>query len=452
MVEIREINVSVTRGITAAAAALSIATIVSGVIVGFVKPKDEAAHRFVLSTALIGMGCGAVYGLLPRSKAHAASAVSLSSVQSSSVQSSSVAPANSSWTGWRNFVVVRKVKESQDITSFYLKPADQAEIPNFQPGQFLTLKLEIPGQSKPTIRTYSLSDYADPCEYYRLSIKREPMAQPDLPPGLASNFMHDQVQEGSVIQAKPPSGQFVLDVAKSLPAVFISNGVGITPLISMAKACSRLNPDRPLWFIHGARDGSFHAFQDEVREIAQQNPNLHLHFRYSRSRLDDQERYHSMGYVDAELIREVLAREEISLDQAEYYLCGSPPFLQALRDGFKTLGVSEDRVFFEVFGGAKGASPAAEMLNGSEQGAEIIFAKSEVTLTWKPGDGTILEFAEAHDLNPEYSCRQGICLTCMCRLQSGEVDYVQPPVGTPEAGSVLICISQPKSSRVVLDL
>lgn len=70
------------------------------------------------------------------------------------------------WKDWRNFVVVRKVKESEEITSFYLKPEDKGEVPNFQPGQFLTIKLDIPGQSKPIIRTYSLSDYPQPHDYY----------------------------------------------------------------------------------------------------------------------------------------------------------------------------------------------------------------------------------------------------------------------------------------------
>ncbi len=131
-------------------------------------------------------------------------------------------------------------------------------IPNFQPGQFLTIKLSIPGQEKPVIRTYSLSDCLDPWEYYRLSIKRESAPKGlDVRPGVASNFMHDQVNEGSVIPAKPPRGKFVLDVQKSLPAVLISNGVGITPMLSMAKACTQLNSNRSIWFIHGRGMGAF---------------------------------------------------------------------------------------------------------------------------------------------------------------------------------------------------
>jgi uncharacterized protein len=133
--------------------------------------------------------------------------------------------------------------------------------------------------------------------------------------------MHDLVQEGSVIPAKPPSGKFVLEVQNSIPAVLVSNGVGITPMIAMAKACNRLNPNRPIWFLHGARDGQYHAFRDEVFALAQQNPNLQIHFAYSRPRSEDEGFFQSTGYVDTALIQFLVAQD------AEFFLCGSPPFL-----------------------------------------------------------------------------------------------------------------------------
>ena len=186
----------------------------------------------------------------------------------------------------------------------------QISLPSFQPGQFLTIKLEIPSQARSIIRTYSLSDYAEQPAYYRLSIKRELMpAGLDVPPGIASNFMHDCVDVGAVIPAKPPSGKFGSNVQKSSPAVLISNGVGITPMISMAKAATWLNPDRPLWFFHSTRDSQFHTFRDEIGAIAQQYPALTAHFAYSRPRPDDvpindlseSGHYHSIGYIDTAL-------------------------------------------------------------------------------------------------------------------------------------------------------
>jgi hypothetical protein len=268
--------------------------------------------------------------------------------------------------------------------------------------------------------------------------------------------MHDHVQEGTVIPAKPPSGRFILDLRKTTPAVLISNGVGITPMMAMAKAASQMQPDRILWFLHGARDGSSHAFRQEVHSIAQQTSNLMVHYRYSRPRPEDEGHYQDTGYVDAELIRQTVLPnllQRTGATEAEYFLCGSPSFMQSLRDGLQMLGVPESQVFYESFTKAAKATPAGSaptQLQG--EGKTVVFSASDKTAVWQAGAGTLLEFAEANDLNPAFSCRQGICLTCMCKLQEGEVEYVTPPIGTPDDGSVLICISQPKTDRVVLEI
>lgn len=435
------------RGLTAAVTVGSTVTMAAAIALGITQAKENAAYRTALYTALAGTGCGAVLGLLYPARAGQPSTPVQPAEQTLLIDSPT-------WKDWRNFVVVRKEKESEEITSFYLQPEDRGEIPNFQPGQFLTIKLDIPGQPRPVIRTYSLSDYAEPCDYYRLSIKREPSpAGTEFMPGIASNFMHDRIQVGSIIPAKPPSGKFVLDPQKSLPAVLISNGVGITPMISMAKAATLLNSQRSIWFVHGAREGRFHAFRDEVAAMAQQNPNLRVHFAYSRPQPEDMRYYHSTGYVDTDLIRSRVQQD------AEYFLCGSPAFMQSLMAGLKAAGVPEHRVFFEVF--TKGFSTgglstkmeaAAADATGASDRAEVVFAESSKTDTWRSDDGSLLEFAEANDLNPAYSCRQGICGTCMCRILEGEVDYQETPIATIDDGSVLICISTPKTARVVLDL
>jgi uncharacterized protein len=424
------------RSLTAAATAFSIVALASAIAIG-TNPKNKSAYRWGVYAVLLATGGGAALGLVYQGKGQG-------------TQSSSTMPLDSqSWRDWRNFIVVRKVKESEEITSFYLKPEDGGEIPAFKPGQFLPIKLDIPGQAKPTLRTYSLSDYPEPCDYYRLSIKREPAPNGlDVPPGLSSNFMHDRVQEGWVIPAKPPSGKFVLDVDQSIPAVLVSNGVGITPMIAMAKACDRLNPNRPIWFLHGARDGQYHAFRDEVFALAQQNPNLKIHFAYSRPRTEDEGFFQSTGYVDTALIQSLVAQD------AEFFLCGSPPFLRSLMDGLKAWGVPDSRVFFESFGQSMKTTLEKSSTETSQDGveAEITFAKSGKTVAWHGTEESILEFAEANNLNPDYSCRQGICGTCMYKILEGEVAYQTQPSAAIAKGSVLICISKPKTSRVVLEL
>ncbi len=435
----------VVRSLTAALTTLSVISLASAIAIGVTKSKDESAYKTAIYASLIGAGCGALFGFAATSQENQRNAT-----QTLPDEQPTQTTASITWKDWRNFVVVRKVKESEEITSFYLQLEDQGDMPTFQPGQFLTIKLEIPGQSRSVIRTYSLSDYAEPQEYYRLSIKREPMPSGlDVMPGIASNFMHDHVHEGSVIPAKPPSGKFMLDVQKSIPAVLISNGVGITPMISMAKAVTRLHPQRPVWFLHGARDGSFHAFRDEVSAIAEQNPNLTIHYAYSRPRAEDAGHHHSVGYIDTALIQSLVMLE------AEYFLCGSPPFMESIRTGLKEAGVPESRVFFEMFTKASKAvsdRPIAEVNGDNVETAAIVFAQSNRTITWQADSDSLLEFAEANGLNPPYSCRQGICGTCECKILEGEVTYQTTPTATVEEGSVLICIAKPKTAKVVLDL
>ncbi|OCR00461.1 oxidoreductase [Oscillatoriales cyanobacterium USR001] len=438
------------RGMTAAIAAGSIATIGSGMVIGLVNLKGESVYKTVLCTSLLVTGGGGVFGFVYSKKGK----------QGQTLANDTMTPPQktqemdrSGWQDWRNFVVERKVEESQEITSFYLQPEDKGEIPNFQPGQFLTIKLDIPQQSRPTIRTYSLSDYSSSGQYYRLSIKREPAPKGlEVPPGVASNFMHDRIQQGSIIPAKPPSGKFALEVHQSIPIVLVSNGVGITPMLAMAKATTLLNPQRQIWFFHGARDGSFHAFRDEMQAIAQQNPNLTLHYAYSKPRPEDEGHYHSTGYVDVALIQSLVKLE------AEYFLCGSPPFMDSIRTGLKQAGVPDSRVFFEMFTKASkatveitsGSSPSPETVKSP--GSEIVLSKSEKTFSWQGNADSLLEFLEANNVNPDYSCRQGICGTCECRLVEGEVEYQQTPTASVAEGSVLICIAKPKTTKVVLDL
>jgi uncharacterized protein len=460
---IRQISNPIYRAIVSGLFLGTLVTIPSTAAIALIServiPDKESAHKTMVYASLASAAVGAIGGLALGKKAKEDEMEATESSLESKI-------TKKEWKDWRKFVVARKVMESDSITSFYLKPEDGGEIPSYTPGQFLTIQLDIAEQPKSIIRTYSLSDFNSTPEYYRLSIKREP-APPDqnVPPGISSNFMHDRIWEGSVILAKPPAGKFVLDPQNSQPAVLISNGVGITPMIAMAKAVSILNPNRHIWFLHGARDGSLHAFRDEVNAIALSNPNLHIIYCYSRPTEADATHYQHKGYVDAALIKDVVAPEMQKLSgstDAEYFLCGSPAFMDSLRDGLREWGVADSKVLFESFAKAKPkksevslmptTEPVQVVENEKTDSVEIVFNQSGKTFNWTPNDSSILEFAEENDIYPDNSCRAGICGTCMCKIIEGEVDYLETPTAKIDPGSVLICISKPKTARVVLDI
>lgn len=358
--------------------------------------------------------------------------------------------------GLRDFVVDRKVPESSTITSFYLVPEDGAPLADFLPGQFLTFELSIPGVAEPVIRTYSLSDSPNP-EYYRVSIKREapPADRPDLPAGRSSNYFHDQVEVGTKLRLGPPRGKFHLDLDSDRAVVLLSAGVGLTPMISMMNAMVQSGSKRPVWYIHGVRNGQEHAMSEQVRRVADQYDNVRAHIRYSRPGANDVQGrdYHSQGHVDIALLKQLLP-----FDDYEFYLCGPTSFMKSLYCGLLSLGVSESRVHYEFFGPASLLKEKAEPCGqGPARSAEeelagelrVTFARSGATAIWDPTCESILDLAEQQGLSPPYSCRSGICHTCMCELVQGEVEYFEEPLDQPDPGCVLICCSRPKSEVVI---
>ena len=360
--------------------------------------------------------------------------------------------------GFREFIVRQKVPESETITSFYLEPADKEPLAPFRAGQFLTFELDVPGCEAPVVRTYSISDSPD-CPYYRVSVKREPPPRDkqDVPPGLSSNYFHDQVGEGTPLQVGAPRGKFQLELNSERTLVLLSAGVGITPLLSMLNAVARSGEERRVWFIHGARNGREHAFGAHVRELAAEHDNVEVHIRYSAPGPDDVagRDYDSEGRVDVELLKEFLP-----FDDYEFYLVGPVPFMRSLYSGLTTAGVRESRIHYEFFGPAsalledaapQGQAPGKAALDELEGDCAVSFARSGVDTTWDPDCESLLDLAEKEGLNPPYSCRSGICRTCMCELTEGEIEYVEEPLTPPDDGSVLICVARPKT-RVVIDV
>lgn len=235
------------------------------------------------------------------------------------------------WRGTRAFKVARKEPESELITSFYLEPTDGGPLPDFQPGQYLTLVLNVNGQE--LRRNYSLSD-APGKPWLRISVKREAG-------GLASNWLHDDVQVGQELQVQAPSGDFVLGEA-TRPLVLVTGGVGITPAMSMLEANAASG--RPIHFIHAARHGGVHAFRDRVEELAAQHANVSATYVYEQPR--STELPHTAGRVNQDLLGQHLPADR----DVDVYFIGPKPFMQAVYQIGRDLGVQSSRLRYEFFG------------------------------------------------------------------------------------------------------
>nr|WP_174873332.1 NO-inducible flavohemoprotein [Vogesella oryzae] len=248
------------------------------------------------------------------------------------------------WSGWRGFKVGRKVVESEEITSFYLQPADGGPLPDYRPGQYLSLRLLVPQLGMMQPRQYSLSA-APGGSALRISVKRE--AGNDSPAGMVSNQLHDAVNVGDVLDVAPPLGDFFLHQERSGPVVLISAGVGITPMLSMLEQLLQQDSPRQIRFLHACRHGGVHAFRQQLANWSREYPQLQAHCWYEFPRQQD-----VAGSDYQHVGRMTLATVAASaiLADADYYLCGPLPFMQQQKAALLALGVSADRIHAEAFG------------------------------------------------------------------------------------------------------
>jgi len=267
-----------------------------------------------------------------------------------------LAAKSGGWNGWREFVVESVTPESETIRSFVLVPADGGPILRHEPGQYLGFKLDLPGHGI-LKRNYSIS-CAPNDRAYRITVKRE--AQPNLPAGIVSNWLHDNAVVGTALCTTPPAGDFFLDRQTSDPVVLVSGGVGLTPMISMLETIAATTPERPTWYVHGALNGRVHAMRDYARALTAGKANLRLSTFYMQPENEDRsgEHYDVAGVITPEWLV-----SETPHEAATYYLCGPKPFLSAMVNGLKRRGVPAERIRFEFFG------PADELTEEPRQAA-----------------------------------------------------------------------------------
>ncbi len=354
-----------------------------------------------------------------------------------------------SWNGFRKFRIVSKNMVTDDICSIELSPHDGKPLPAFLPGQYLTFQIQVPSQSHPLIRCYSLSDSPFYPERYRIMVKRiRPTPEnPDIPHGLVSNFFHDSINERDIVDVKAPSGHFFLQMTQNFPVVLIAGGVGITPILSMLNTIAEMGQKRETWLFFGVHNSKHHVMPEHFKMIDQENEFIQVRVFYSSPQPNDVvgEHYHHEGRITIDKIKEILPSNNY-----DFFICAPPPMVKDLRTNLKDWGVPKKNIHFEAFGPAtvkKCKTPATE---DATTKIDVNFAKTGKSVTWDPTVGSLLDFAEKHGIAIDSGCRAGNCGTCLTAIKSGTVNYISEPGSEPETGSCLTCISMP-SQNLTLD-
>ena len=356
--------------------------------------------------------------------------------------------SESARNGYSEFEVVQVEPDGELIKSFYLRRLDGKPLDPWEPGQFLPIRVSIPGQA-PATRTYTLSTASNP-HHYRLSIRRQDGE------AVVSQFLHANAKTGFRLEAMAPRGRFVLNRSSDRPVVLISGGVGITPMMAMAEHIvtegQRTGRFRPTYFIHGTRNSRVHAFGKQIRGLASAHPEFKTYFCYSRPAEGDTlgKSHDAQGIVTIETIKKLLP-----FGDYEFYLCGPTGFMKSLYEGLRAMGISPDRIGYESFGPAAVLERRAGVTGDgvTDEAVAVRFQKSGTNAEWSAERGTLLEFAESLGLAPKFGCRSGICGTCTTGIVEGAVDYLEDPVAPRGAREVLLCCSVPRpGSNVVLDL
>ncbi|WP_405060022.1 MOSC and FAD-binding oxidoreductase domain-containing protein [Kribbella sp. NBC_01505] len=337
------------------------------------------------------------------------------------------------WDGFRPLRVTEVIAESATVSSVVLTAADGTTLPSAAPGQYLTLKVAGAGSPVP-VRSYSLSS-APGTSSYRISVKHEPH-------GLASSYLTTQLRPGAVLEAAAPRGDFALSDDSS-PVVLLSAGIGVTPVLAMLHQLAATRSTRQIWWIHGARTSDEHPLAAEAHALigSLQNAVEQVYFSTTDGRIT-KDKLEALGLPT----------------EATAYICGPAAFMAEMTAHLTALGLAPSHVRTELFGALPSTNPgitdpttrAPHQPEGEPgTGPLITFARSGISTPF--AGKSVLELAEACDVPTRWSCRSGVCQTCVTPLLAGSITYSPDPLEPAPEGQTLICCAQP-TSDLVLDM
>lgn len=348
---------------------------------------------------------------------------------------------SSHWEGAKDFVVTSATPEGDNALALTMEPADGSPLPDFRPGQHLTLSAPGAGSDadgRPPARCYSLTAPARERDRASYSI-----AVGRVPGGAVSSHLHAAARKGSRVQVTAPAGLFAVPVDIDRPVVLFASGIGITPFVSYLEtlACSGGSVPEVVLY-HGNRNSASHTFADRIRRLSKSVPRLRVHTYYSRPGPRDRRgRDHDhAGRVTADDVEDRLIES-----RARFYLCGPEAMLSDITAGLTGRGVPRFDIFTEKF---HAAPQRVDIPDGAR--ATVHFSRANRDITWRKGDGTLLQLAEQEGIRLPSGCRLGQCESCAVTVLDGRVAHLVALPDDLADDQCLTCQAVPVSD-IVLD-
>ncbi len=366
---------------------------------------------------------------------------------------SAIAPHR--WSGEITARCVQIIQETRDVKTFRFVAEPELRF-DFKPGQFVTFKLPIESaKNQSVMRSYSISSSPSRPHTLDITVKRVAAASPDLPPGIASNWLHDNLAVGTTLPIQGPFGQFNCVDHPADKLLLISAGSGITPMMSMAQWLSDRAANTDITFIHAARTPHDIIFRQRLELLAAQHPNFNLAFTLTKSTPAIAWSGYR-GRLNSALLNAICP----DFAERTAFTCGPAGFMSSTKALLTAAGFPLENYYEESFGGPKSSpAPVPPPLPSSPSAAEpantpsVEFSTSGKVIACDSAD-TLLDAAEQAGLSLTSGCRMGSCGVCK-QLAAGEVCYDVEPRGLSEgdraAGHVLACVAKPVG-RVVLAL
>lgn len=315
--------------------------------------------------------------------------------------------------------VVAITDETQDIKRFVLQPNKHWQ--SFQAGQYVSVRVMINGSFHE--RCYSLVS-APTDSVIELGIKRQPK-------GKVSNWMHDNLNIGDVIELGVVGGDFVLPASLPNKLLLIAGGSGVTPIYSVLVEALKRQPNVDISVVYYANTDRDLAFANDMVELATKHPSLKLHYALASSG--------QAGRFSHQQLADVCP----DFTERQTYLCGPQGLMGAVTKVWAEQGISE-KLTQEVFG-----LPVVDPNKPINEMPITLRRSQQLLLNTKP---TLLESAEAGGAKPAYGCRIGMCKTCSCTKVSGVVrDVVTGAIDDQPNTQIRICVTE-ALSPVTLDI